>query len=52
MKNLSFSVQSQCPLCLRGSGSLRSVHHRDTEDTEIAQRLKVAGCLTVPTGRL
>jgi hypothetical protein len=40
MNNLSFSVQPLCSLCLRGDGSL-DIHHRDTEKTEIAQRLKV-----------
>jgi amino acid adenylation domain-containing protein/FkbH-like protein len=32
------SVQSLCPLCLGGELSEKHCHHRDTEDTEIAQR--------------
>jgi amino acid adenylation domain-containing protein len=32
------SVQSLCPLCLGGELSEEHSHHRDTEDTEIAQR--------------
>ena len=34
-----FSVQPLCPLCLRGESFQRYIHHRDTEDPEVAQRL-------------
>ena len=32
------SVQPQCPLCLCGETSSSPINHRDTEDTEVAQR--------------
>ena len=31
-------MQSLCPLCLCGKYCRGFIHHRDTEDTEIAQR--------------
>src|SRR5882724_4459061 len=34
-----FSVQTQWSLCLRGEYFYNNVHHRDTESTEVAQRL-------------
>src|SRR5262245_3925935 len=36
--NSAFSVQPLCPLCLRGYLMWRKRNHRDTEDTEVAQR--------------
>ena len=32
------SVQPRCSLCLRSGQSLTKNHHRDTENTEVAQR--------------
>ena len=36
-----FSVKPQCPLCLRGCFPLQIANHRDTENTEVAQRRTV-----------
>src|ERR1044072_8605541 len=36
--NCFFSVQTLCSLCLCGGSSQRILNHRDTENTEVAQR--------------
>src|ERR1044072_8370949 len=36
--SLNFSVQPLCPLCLCGYRNTRYNNHRDTENTEVAQR--------------
>src|SRR5262249_34912543 len=36
--SLVFSVQPLCSLCLCGYGNARYNNHRDTENTEVAQR--------------
>jgi len=35
---LMFSVPAQCSLCLCGERLAELIHHRGTENTEIAQR--------------
>jgi len=36
--NLDFSVQFLCSLCLCGYGNASCNNHRETENTEVAQR--------------
>jgi len=35
---LIFSVPHLCPLCLCGENTAKNIHHRDAEDTKVAQR--------------
>jgi hypothetical protein len=42
MTDVCLSVHPRCPLCLCGeSFASNKIHHRGTEFTEIAQRVKV-----------
>src|SRR5678816_350189 len=44
MKFVVFSVHPLCSLCLCGGFSHRILNHRDTENTEVAQRRSLSNC--------
>ena len=48
-----FSAEPWCSQCLRGGrATLNETHHRDTENTEVAQRTFNPGCQVIsPTFR-